>query len=88
MAVFVEALLGASSRLRFFAKIWKEKDLVDSHPVLDGYVYAPSIELREPLVGQRAREAQHRNVDCVILLLERTRRDSGHCSRRMGSYNA
>lgn len=54
MAIFVEALLGPHSRLHFLPKVWKEKDLVDTHAVLDGYVHAPPVELCEPLVGERA----------------------------------
>lgn len=46
MAIFIEALLGAHSRLYFFPKVWEEEDLVDSHPILDGHVHAPPVELR------------------------------------------
>lgn len=88
MAILVEALLGTYSRLYFFPKVREEKDLVDSHPIFDGYVHAPPVKLRGPLVGQRAREAQYRDVDCVILLPERTRCDSGHRSRWMGAHDA
>lgn len=80
MAVLVKALVGAYSRFHFFSKIRTKKNMVDPYPVFNGYVYAPSVELRRALVGQGAREAQHRNADRVILLVERACRDSGHCS--------
>lgn len=54
--------------------------MVNPYPVPNGYVYAPSVELRRTLAGQRAREAQYRNADGIILLIERSCRDSGHCS--------
>lgn len=88
MAVLVKAVLGAHSRFHLLPKVRKEKNLVDTHAIPDGYVHAPSVELRRPLVGQGAREAEHRDADRVIFLSERTRRDTGHRGRRLGAYDA
>lgn len=88
MAILVEALLGAHSRLDFLPKVREEKNLADPDPIPDGYVHASSVELCRSLVGKRAREAEHRNADCTVFRFERARRDARHRGRRLGAHDA
>jgi len=88
MAILVKAPLGSYSRFHLLEKVWEEENLVDSHPVFDGYVYAPPVELCWPLVGQGAWETQYRNADRFVFRFERARCDPGHRGRRMGANDA